>query len=144
MFELVKFKKEHFYPLRKQTESKNIALWLSNGRAKAMEREKCNFTGLWNGDVAVCGGVAHYWEHRGHAWMIPNESYRGNFLPIFRGIKRFLVSQPYRRIEIAIPVGCNNWHKRALLWGFKLECALAQSYLPSGEDCSLYALVKGG
>lgn len=143
MFELVKFKKEHFLPLRAQSASvANLDEWIKNGRADDMEKETWNYTGLLNGEVAVVGGFAHYWAGRAHAWMIPNESFARNFIPVFRGIQQALNQQPYRRVEIAIPIGCQNWHRRALLWGFKLECALAKHYLPSGEDCSLYALVR--
>ncbi len=99
-------------------------------------------TGIYNGKIMVCGGVVELWANRAYAWTIFNEGTKAEFVPTFRAIRRFLKEQPFKRVEMAIPVGLVNAQRRAKMLGFKLECPYAESFLPGGQDCALYALVR--
>lgn len=141
MFDLVPFKKEHLEPLAKQSINSYLPEWVRDGHADKVEKTLA-FTGFVNGEVMVCGGIAHLWAGRGELWSIFSETSKINFLPTFRGIQKFLDNVPYARIETAIPCDFAIGHRRARLLGFELECERARHYLPNGNDCSLYARIK--
>lgn len=141
MFDLVPFKKEHLEPLMLQKMNAYLPGWVKSGQAAAMEGTYA-FTGLLKGDVAACGGVVPLWEGRGQLWSIYSEAIKTNFLPIFRGMQKFLDSAPFARIEMAVPCEFELGHRRAKMLGFELECPRARHYLANGEDCSLYARIR--
>ena len=145
MFELVKFSKEHLRPMMNQKKNGFIARWLEHGHADIMEREAASFTGVIGDKVAVCGGITFFWPGRGYLWAIFSEDFRENFVPVFRGVKKALDALEYTRLEMAIALECDDYSiavRRAKLLGFKLECHRAEKYLPSGQDCSIYARIK--
>lgn len=143
MFEIVKYKKEHIIPMLDQKANiANKELFLS-GQMAAVEAAD-SFTGLLDGKPVLCGGVFQYWNGRGLLWSVFNEECKSNFVPVFRGIKKFLSEQLkiYNRIEVAIPCDFEAGKRRIKLLGFKLECEKAEKFLPNGQDCALYALVR--
>lgn len=143
MFEHVPFRASHIVPLLKQpSNAKHWARFIDGGLADALEREGIARTGIVNGEVMFCGGITKYWEGRGITWIIFNEESKACFVPVFRGIRKWLQEQPYRRIELTTPVDNEQFHRRARMWGFKLEAPKMEKFLPSGEDCALYALVR--
>lgn len=143
MFELVKFKKEHLHPLLHQPENGYLQNWLDNGHASTMEDQKSSFTGMVKGKPAVCGGVIEMWTDRGFIWSVFNTEFKGNFLPVFRGIKHFITQYPCRRLEMAIACKNERAMVRARLLGFQIETPLAKKYLPDGSDCVLFAKIRG-
>lgn len=140
IFEIVPLTREHLLSLADQKPNSFIHDWMESGHADEMIPR--GFAGVMNGHVMICGGVIELWKHRAQVWSIFNQNSKTCFLPVFRGIKKFLQAQPYRRLEFSVPVNLPIAHRRALLLGFKLECALAEKYLPNGEDCAIYALVR--
>ena len=141
MFRLVPFKREHLEPLMLQKINAYLPQWIKSGSAAEMEKTYA-FTGFLSGGVAVCGGIAHCWEGRGQLWSIFSDDTRRNFIPVFRGIQRFLDEAPYKRIEISVPCDFELGHRRARMLGFELECWNAKNYLADGTNCSLYARIK--
>lgn len=144
MFDLIAYKKEHVLPLVEQDINASIRALYKGGLAKTLE-SFTSVTGTYKGVPMVCGGVFKLWEGRACVWTVFNEQSKTCFVPVFRGIKTFLSLQlnEYRRLEITVPVDFEVGHRRALLLGFKQECALAKSFLPDGTDCSLYSMVRG-
>jgi hypothetical protein len=108
--------------------------------------EKSNaVTGTVDGVPMVCGGVLPYWPGRGQVWCVFNEESKESFVPVLRGIKKFLDSVDFRRIEICVPCDepiTETAARRAQLLGFEIECLRAKKYLPTGEDCVLMSRVK--
>lgn len=143
MFDLVPYKREHLIPLLDQRENLSVKELFISGTAESLEKSDA-FTLLVNGVPSVCGGVLRYWEGRGQIWCVFNEDFRHNFVPVFRGIKVYLSEQlkTYRRIEASIPIDFPKGRRRIEMLGFKLECELAEKFLPDGRSCSLYALVR--
>jgi len=144
-FQLIPYRSEHVMPLIEQSMNSDIRDSYVGGLAQMLE--KCGgVTGLVNGVPMVCGGVVTLWEGRGCVWTVFNEDSRRCFVPVFRGIRKFLQEQlkNYRRLEIAVPLSFEIGHRRAKMLGFKVECHLARKYLPNGEDCVLYAMVREG
>lgn len=145
MSELVKFKAAHLRPLLEQPVNAGLRDWFLSGVADQLEvTESASF--VYKDEVMVCGGITKYWEGRGQLWTVFNENAKFNFVPTFRAIKHWLnyqIENQYKRIELSVNCDFEIGRRRAELLGFKLECATAKNYLPSGGDCSLYSLVRG-
>lgn len=142
MSEIVKLKREHLIPLLDQKENLGVKECLL-GQIDNLEIQN-NFALIINEKAAVCGGVLMYWEGRGQLWSVFNEDFKSNFVPVFRGMKAYMKEElkRFRRIEVSIPLSCPNWKRRVEMLGFTLECAVAKKYLPDGNDCSLYSMVR--
>ncbi len=110
--------------------------WVDCGRS---------YSGFVGGELMVCVGIAEYWEGRAHIWALFSERARGRFVTVFRGMQRFLDGQPYRRLEMDIPL-CKPYTdlalRRACLLGFEKEC-IAKKYLPSGQDAIILSRLRG-
>lgn len=143
LFILEPFKKEHVIPLLAQEMNAYLRSDFEEGMAEDAE-EHGSFTGFMNGKIVVCGGVYPYWSGRGGVWTMFSAECKENFVPVFRGIKVFLQEQlkTYRRIEATIPCDFTMGRRRALMLGFVLECERMKNFLPDGQDCALYALVR--
>lgn len=141
MFEVLPFKKEHLDQLIGQPINAYLPEWIKQGHASEMEKSH-SFTGFLDGSVMVCGGIISLWEGRGYLWAMFSELSKDRFLPVFRGLQKFLDEAPFQRIEMAVPLGLHVAHRRAHLLGFRMECEVARKYLPGGFDCSLYARIK--
>ena len=137
-FEIIPFKLEHFEGLYDQPSNAFLKSWVEKWAKGLIEKEQA-FTGLVRGEPMVCGGITDYWDGRGQIWAIFNEKSKTNFVPVFRGIKAWLIKQPYHRLELSVPVGLEVGCRRAALLGFKLEC-IAKKYLPDQTDAILYSL----
>ena len=144
-FKLTEYRREHLIPLMDQASNiANKKVYVEDGLAAFLETQH-GYTGLIDGKPMVCGGVLKLWEGRGYVWTVFNEEAKHCFVPIFRGISRVLKTEllRYRRLEMAVPANFEVGHRRAKLLGFKVECALAEQYLPGGEDCVLYSMLRG-
>lgn len=145
MFEVRKMKLEHLLTLAKEPDNAFIGEWLKNGIAESwVEAEEC-FSGFVNDQLMICAGISRYWNGRGHIWSVFSENARRYFVAVFRGMRRFLQTTNYARLEMDIPLDrpySALAHRRALLLGFELECSRARKFRPSGSDSALYAWVR--
>lgn len=147
MMELIPFKAEHVKPWQDQPVNHMLKTWIRDLVPERLEKAGNSFSGVVNGEIVVCGGTSEYWPGRCELWTAFNEDCRHNFLPVFRGIKRWLKTVPYRRIELSIPVDLKQWTigcRRAEMLGFELETFLMKKYFPNGTDACLYVMIKGG
>ena len=145
MFELEPFKVEHLIHWMKQPQNYFLRDWFERGIPQRLENGKTHFSGRVQGEVMVCGGFSEYWRGRCELWTVFNENSKQNFLPVYRGVKRWLNAIPCRRIEMSIPLNSPCLKvaiRRAELLGFQLEAAKMLKYFPDGEDACLYAYVK--
>ena len=142
------------YEIRKLKKEDLRALLLEEMNAKerdlyteemmdTLEQEPFSVSIFYKNELMVCGGAMAYWFNRAQIWTLFSERSKNNFLPVFRGIKRFLDFLPFKRIELSIDYGFELGCRRAELLGFKLECQRAEKYLPNGNDVTLYSLVRG-
>ncbi len=142
MFEVVPYKHEHILPLIEQKINRFNKEFFLNGVGREFEKQGTAVTGLWNGTPVICGAINEIWENRGMVWCMFNEEVKYNFVPVFRGIKKFIEQSKFRRIEICIPCDMKQSRRRTEMLGFKLECDRAEKFLRDGTDCALYALVR--
>ena len=144
MFETVKFKADHLLPLLNEQLNKDLQYWFTSGMVYDLEKtESVSF--INKGEVMVCGGITDYWKGRGQVWSIFSERSKKCFVPTYRAIQKWLkyeIETNYKRIELSVDLGFEIGKRRAEMLGFQLECPLARKYLPGGEDCSLYAMVR--
>lgn len=141
MYKLIPFKKEHILPLSTEKINSYLPEWYTSGQAELME-EAYSFTAIDGDEVMICGGINQLWNNRGHLWCIFSEKSKKNFVSAFRTIEKFLDEQPFQRVEMSVPYGFSQGHRRAIMLGFEVECERARKYLPNGEDCTLYAKIK--
>jgi hypothetical protein len=144
MFSVVPLEKEHLIELSAEPENAFLVGSLADGFYENDASRGFSRTAFLNGKIAVCAGINELWPNRGFLWSIFSKSCESNFLPVFRGIKKFLAEAPFKRIEMGVPCEFERGHRRALMLGFTLECSVARAFLSSGQDCSTYALVKKG
>lgn len=145
MFKIIPFQAEHLTALTNDTFNSFIPAWVETGYAKSMERPGLSGTILVKGEVTLCGGVTEYWPGRAQVWTILGESCKANFLPTFRGIKKFLDSMPYARLELCVPCGTfffSNACRRAELLGFEMEIPQATKYLVGGGDATVFVKIQ--
>lgn len=146
MFEVVKLTIDHLALLAEEPNNAHIAGWLQTGKAKSWaDWDEC-YSGFVKGKLMICVGLTPYWNGRGHIWAIFSSNAAGNFVAVFRGMRKFLEGSKYNRVEMDVPLGSrisDLAHRRALLLGFELECPRARHYRPGGGDSALYAWVRG-
>lgn len=140
MCKIVPFKKEHLEPLMLEKLNANLPQWIRLGRAEQMEKLDSH-TVIIDGEVMMCFGFVEHWEGRAGLWNFFSEKSAKHPVAIYRAFKRALDSRPYKRIEVSVPRSFPSAIKRAKLLGFEVECEVARSYFPNGEDSTLLARV---
>lgn len=146
MSSIIPFKKEHLRHLLSQEINKSDIDLFSEEFIDNLEQSGSYITITYKDMVMACGGITPYWPGRGEIWTMFSEESAKYFVATFRLIKWWLhqqINTNYRRIELSIRPDYERPRKRAELLGFKLEIERARKYLPSGEDCSIYSMVRG-
>ncbi len=142
MFEIVPLELAQLKSLVDEPMNAELSGWWETGAAKKLWEQTESFAILVDGEVMVCGGICPMWVGRGYLWTVLSEKIKQKPVSVYRGIKAALKEQPYRRIEMDVPVNHEIAHRRAKLLGFTLECPEARGYLPNGEARSIYAWVR--
>ena len=143
MFEFVPFKRAHLLPLLLQDINLDQkSAFINEGLLERVEEIE-SFTGMWNDQVMFCAGIAPVWKGRGHVWIIFNEESKENFVPVIRGLRKFLKEHPCRRIEVSMATHLEFAKRRARMLGFTEETPIARKYTPDGQDCSIFTMIKG-
>ncbi|MEO8837537.1 MAG: hypothetical protein ABI351_02365 [Herbaspirillum sp.] len=142
MYSIVPYEHAHILDMIDQPINSGVRDFFLNGEGKNIERTGSFFTGIVDGIPLVCGGAAQIWENRGHCWCVFNQRSKYHFLTVMRMMREFLAQCPFKRIEVSIPVGHAVFARRTELLGFRLECAFAEAYLPNGDDCAVYVMVR--
>jgi hypothetical protein len=144
MSELVPFRRWHLLKLLEEPMNKSMAPHFSHSDIERMEKIG-SVSFIYKGELMVSGGISPYWAGRGQLWAMFSEKSKHHFVPTYRVIRRWLkeeIGTRYQRIELS--VGCQFLvgKRRAEMLGFHLEVERARRYLPSGEDCALYSMVR--
>lgn len=145
MCKIVPFKMDHLKGLLSQPMNKHQENLFPDEFLQAMEHRGLYITITNQDKVMACGGISPYWSGRGEVWCVFSEESKERFVGTFRLIKSWLEEQlkvNYRRIEVSICPELDVARRRAEMLGFKLETERARKYLPNGEDCSIYSMVR--
>ncbi len=147
MIEVVKFKAAHLeYIHRTGMSDKKLMPWLLPESGPALEAYgEANgnlFTFLEDNVPVVFGGIAKYWHNRGEAWLVWGKPRK--FFSLIKVVKKKIEECPLHRLEMVIDYGSKTHERWAQFLGFRKECGLLKSYLPGGEDASLYVLIREG
>lgn len=143
--DIIPFKKEHLKHLLSQDINKHDRNLFSDEFIEQLEKTNIYFTIVYKNKICVCGGIVPYWSGRGEIWSMFSEESRINFVAVFRAIGSWVRHQlktNYQRIEVSIKPEFLLARRRVEALGFKLEIERAKKYLPSGEDCSIYSIVR--
>lgn len=101
------------------------------------------FTGMVDGQVIACAGVAEVWQGRALAWALVGEAAGRNMVALHRAVAGFLMQAPYRRIEATVDAGFDAAHRWIKLLGFQCETPDGmRQYNPNGGDAFLYSRTK--
>ena len=142
MFEIIPFEPHHAARMIEQPLNSQLRNWISSGYAQELKANTEAFTGLVSGEVMVCGGIAKMWPGRGYLWSVLSENIRVHSISVYRGIRRWLNTRDYRRIEMDVPCHMEIAHRRAVWMGFEIEIQRARKYMPNGDDASIYVRIK--
>lgn len=138
------FKAAHLFSLLDQPSNAYLEEWFKSGLVYELEKQD-SISFVVDDKVQMCGGVRPYWPGRGQIWTVFSEHTMENFVPSFRAIKRWLkyqISTNYSRLELSVDYNVTQGKRRAEMLGFTLEVERARKFLPNGEDCTLYSMVR--
>lgn len=142
MFDLVPYKHKHVIQILDQKINLGDKDFYLHGPGKDFEKRGTAFTGMYDGIPMVCGAIENIWPGRGIIWCMFNENAKQNFVPVFRGIRKFLNKSKLQRIEVCIPCGFETGVRRAKMLGFEMECERARKYLSNGTDCTILVRIR--
>lgn len=94
-----------------------------------------------SGEIILCAGLCKEWEGRAVAWALFTDGIRLKMVSLVRAIKRYLLIQPFRRVEAYIYVDHLEGIRLAEMVGMKFEGTM-KAFSPEGKDMYLYARVK--
>lgn len=139
--EIVKFEKEHLAKVARQAVQMDMAPLIDDpSYAESLALQPHSFSAIDGDKVYACGGIIERWYGVAEAWMVIAGDMRGMFIPLHRGVSRFLDSCGYHRIEMSVAVGFDEGCRWAKMLGFNYE-GKAVAYTPDGYDCYKYARV---
>lgn len=142
MFSVRPFEVTDILPLLKEEINSHLSAWAESGHAETLKRETMAFTGLFNGEIVGCFGVAEIWKGRGYLWTVFSEKIKEHPVAIHRGFKNFFQTLPFNRIEMDCPYGLEIAARRARWMGFEVMCAKAERYLANDGDATTYHWVR--
>lgn len=145
MFNIVKLQLEHLQELAKEPDNDHLRAWFESTHARAMADAEETVAGFVNDELMVVAGLTPYWKGRAYLWCTFSIKAKMNFVPVFRGIFRYMQESPYRRIEMDVPLDLKHTAvamRRAEMLGFVMECHRAKYYRPGGGDSALYSWTK--
>jgi hypothetical protein len=139
--EILPFQPEHLRTLVLQEAQSWMGPMLQSDYGDMLKRSGPCFTALDGDQVMACAGVLKMWENRDQAWALLSADSGRMFVPIYRGIRRFLEMHDTRRIEATVDSEFAAGHRLMQMLGFRREGRMV-AYLPDGRDCDLYARVR--
>ncbi len=95
------------------------------------------------GSIVACAGLMNLCPGRAYAWALVATDAGRDFVPLTRGIARFLAGCDVRRVETAIDCAWPAAHRWAKMLGFEYEGRM-RAYSEDGRDAALYARVTHG
>lgn len=102
------------------------------------------FTGLIDGKVAACAGVATFWPGMGEAWAVVTELGRQHRREVHRAVKTIFGSivrdGGYHRIQADVVANFAVGRRWAEHLGFEFE-SFMRKYGPRGEDYVRYRIL---
>jgi hypothetical protein len=142
MYKLTRLRKEHLVKILASPINSDMRQFFTDQVIDNAVLTPFSVALLVKGDVMAVGGVNHQWADRAIIWAFFSDKSKGCFLPVFRGVKKWLEWLPYKRLEMDIPYGNEKVLKRAKLWGFEVECERARKFGVLGNDCVLLSKVR--
>lgn len=142
MFELVKLQPEHLFQFTPQAAQAAVLGMLTEEYAQALvSQSTVGWTGVLDGQVIGCAGIAECWPGRAEAWTLLAPDAFDVFRHIHRVVRRVLADSPWHRVEMKVDAD----HAAAVRWaehlGFERE-GLMRKYTADQRDIFLYARVK--
>lgn len=95
-----------------------------------------------DGVIKACCGVVSYWQGRGEAWAMIDQTAGVHMIGLVRALKRIFATIDCTRVEATVIANFEAGHRLVKLLGFDLEAPLMRKYGNKGWDYSLYARVK--
>jgi len=140
-YRIVPFRRWHLEWLGPEAEGGDFKLpWEA---AQQLENSKLCWTGLYDGQPIVCGGVAQIFSHRHQAWMLLDMRTGRHMLWITKQVSAYL--QKIRgRIEFSVRADFEQGQRWAKLLGFEVEAPLLKQYGHDKADHVGYVRINGG
>src|SRR3990167_6399619 len=144
MFRVARFDVEDVKPLLAEPMNAHLSAWVSDDYkyAKSLGERSVALTVLAGGVVMMCAFIVEIWKGRGYLVIVLSENIKEHPVSVYRGLKNFLKSLPYNRLEFDSPCGFTLGHRIAKFLGFELMCERARRYLQDGRDAAVYEWVR--
>lgn len=136
----IKFKAEHLAAIQVQDAQSYATPYMTPEHATALESTLA-FTYVSGGIVLAVGGLCEMWPGRATMWSYIDRRAARHFIGVHRTALWMLENCPFRRVEADVTADFEAGHRWLKMLGFVLEAPRLRAYLPSGEDCALYARV---
>lgn len=136
--EIVPFQAAHIARLKSETENEELP---DPEFLAALEEEKYSYSLVQGDKVIACLGVIEWWEGRAEGWMFIGPHSLGELCYLYRAVRRFFETCPYRRVEAVVRSDfpeAQDWVKS---FGFQFEGHLT-AYSPEGEDMMMFAKIR--
>lgn len=136
------FNGDHVRWLKSQPGHAHLIQFMGDAEIEKLSTSSYAWT-LFDGEtVMACVGVAEYWRGRGEVWCLFHKDARKKFVQIHGIVKRLVKHCHVKRLEAAVDTSMDSFGARwANALGFVMEARRLKAYLPTGQDCSLYARV---
>lgn len=138
MIEMVKFEPAHALEIDVQQRQFDHTGMMNLEYATNLAASGVAMSGISDGRVLFCGGVAKIWEGRYSMWSLLSEDARRHMVRMTKIGKRMISTLPApARIEMIVKHDFEEAHRWAKLLGFDLHHH-EEKYLPDGADADIY------
>lgn len=137
-------KPEHLRNMKKNRMVSWIDPGLTDGKCEQIANNPYSNTILDDeGNVLMVGGVIEHWSSRAEVWAIFSEGSFQYIRPLTSIIRTFVHSLPHKRVEAVAVKKFKAAHRFLENLGFDKEVETLRGYYPTGEDVSMYSIVRG-
>lgn len=136
------FKTEDAFTLLEDPRLAHVRAYMTEERMAHLETNNLSFSLKRDGKLLCIAGIAPLWPNVGEGWAIFAKDVKENFLEIHKIVKKFIKESDFNRVQMTVKFGFYEGHRWARLLGFELECPRMKHYLPTGEDVSMYVVIK--
>lgn len=121
-----------------------FSFWKNNNYryAKHLASNSLSFTATVDDEPMLCAFFVELWNKRAYGAFVMSEEIKKHSVQVYRGLRNYIPTLPFNRIEIDCPLDLEIAHRRAKFLGFEVMCERAKRYLPDGSDATIYEWVR--
>lgn len=139
--EIAPFKVEHLEQIVAQEAQRNLGQWMNAEQARSLEGPYA-FSGIEEGEVLICAGLAPIWGNRAMAWAYVGKNAGKRMVAITKAVLRCLKACPFDRIEATVDYEFTAGHRWVWTLGFNVETPRMRKHRIDGGDSIGYVRIR--